>query len=493
MVMAVPAHDQRDFEFAKKYKIPVKIVIQPKDKKLKFENMERAFVDEGILVNSGKFSGMKSREAISKISDYIERKKLGKRTVNYKLRDWLISRQRYWGTPIPIIYCDKCGIVPIPEKDLPVVLPEKVKFGKGNPLETAKSWIKAKCPKCGKFGRRETDTMDTFVNSSWYYLRYTDSQNKKEIFNKKKVNYWTPVDLYIGGAEHACMHLIYIRFYTKFLRDLKLLNIDEPAKKLFNQGMLHGQDGVVMSKSRGNIVLPEEISKKYGIDTARLFLVSVASPDKDVQWSEHGIEGSSRFIKKIIEYFSGISIGKSSRKIESKLNKTIKEVTEDIENLKYNLAIIKIRALFEKLSEQEQIAKKDLEDFLKMLSVFCPHICEELWFDLGNKTFISLEKWPKSDERKIDKKLEKQEQAVEKLAEDINNIIKIIESKGKQVRRAFVYAVPGEVKLYEENLKILNKKVPLQIEIFSVADKQKKDPSNKSRNAKPGKPAIYLE
>jgi len=311
MVMAVPAHDQRDFEFAKKYKIPVKIVIQPKDKKLKSESMERAFVDEGILVNSGKFSGMKSREAISKISDYIERKKLGKRTVNYKLRDWLISRQRYWGTPIPIIYCDKCGIVPIPEKDLPVILPEKVKFGKGNPLETAKSWIKAKCPKCGKFGRRETDTMDTFVNSSWYYLRYVDSQNKKEIFNKKKVNYWTPVDLYIGGAEHACMHLIYIRFYTKFLRDLKLLNIDEPAKKLFNQGMLHGQDGVVMSKSRGNIVLPEEISKKYGIDTARLFLVSVASPDKDVQWSEHGIEGSSRFIKKIIEYFSGISIGKS--------------------------------------------------------------------------------------------------------------------------------------------------------------------------------------
>ena len=493
MVMAVPCHDQRDFEFAKKYKIPIKVVIQPKDKKLKPDEMKNAFVDEGILINSDKFNGMKSKEAIKKISEYIENKKLGKRAVNFKLKDWLVSRQRYWGTPIPIIYCDKCGIVAVKEKDLPVKLPEKVKFGKGNPLETNKNFVNVKCPKCGKTGKRETDTMDTFFDSSWYFLRFIDSKNKKEPFEKKKADYWMPVNQYIGGAEHACMHLIYARFFTKALRDLGFVNIDEPFLSLFNQGMLHGNDGAVMSKSKGNVVLPEEVSKKYGIDTARLFLVSVASPDKDVQWNEHGIEGSSKLVKRIFNYFSGVLIGKSSKIIQSKLNKSVKEVSEDIENLRYNLAVIKLRGLFESFEKEEQVSRKDLESFLKLLSPFCPHIAEELWHNLGNKDFISLAEWPKANESKIDLKLEKQEQAVDKLAGDINNIIKIVESKGKKVKKAFVYAVPGEIKMYEENLETIKKKIPLQIEIFSVSDKEKKDPTNKSKNSKPGKPAIYLE
>jgi leucyl-tRNA synthetase len=398
MVMGVPAHDQRDFEFAKKYNIPTKIVIQNKEKNLKVENMKRAYTDEGILVNSGKFNGLNSREAIEKISDYLEELKIGKRTVQYKLKDWLISRQRYWGTPIPIIYCDKCGVVPIPEKDLPVELPEKVKFGEGNPLTTNEEFVNTKCPKCGGPAKRETDTMDTFVNSSWYFLRYCDSKNDKEIFDEKKVEYWMPIDLYIGGKEHACMHLIYFRFYVKFLRDLGLLTFDEPVIKLFNQGMLHGPDGAVMSKSRGNVVLPETVSEVYGIDTARLFLVSLASPDKDVKWSDKGIKGTLKFINKIFKYFDKVKVGKSSRKVESKLNKIIKEVTEDIENLKYNLAVIKIRELFDSL--EEEVSKDTLEKFLKLLSPFCPHITEELWEKLGNKEFISLAEWPKYDESK---------------------------------------------------------------------------------------------
>jgi len=339
MVMAVPGHDQRDFEFAKKYNLPVKEVIRGGDIK------QRAYVNEGIMINSGKFNGMNSKKAIDEITSFLAKKKLGKKTINFKLRDWLISRQRFWGTPIPVVYCDKCGIVPVSEKDLPVKLPDKIKLGKGNALETAKTWLSVKCPKCGGRGRRETDTLDTFVNSSWYYLRYCDSNNKTKIFDKRKTNYWCPVDMYIGGKEHACMHLIYIRFYTKFLRDLGLLKINEPAVRLFNQGMLHGPDGEKMSKSKGNVVLPETVSKKYGIDTARLFLVSVASPDKDIDWSEKGIQGSLKFVRKVVDYFGRVKFGKSSARVESKVNKGIKEISEDIENLRYNLGVIKLKVV----------------------------------------------------------------------------------------------------------------------------------------------------
>lgn len=488
MVMAVPAHDQRDFEFAKKYKLPIKIVIQPKDKKLEIKKMKEAYVGEGILVNSGQFSGLENVKAIEIISDFIEKNKLGRRKINYKLRDWLISRQRYWGTPIPVVYCEKCGIVPVPENELPVELPEKVKFGKGNPLATNKEFVNTKCPKCNGKAKRETDTMDTFVNSSWYFLRYCDPKNEKEIFDKEKVAYWMPIDLYIGGKEHACMHLIYFRFYTKFLRDLGLLRIDEPAIKLFNQGMVHGPDGHVMSKSRGNVVLPDEISEKYGIDTARLFLVSYASPDKDILWTDKGIEGTFKFLKKVFNYFSTLKPEKTSEKLESKLHKTIKEITSDIEELKYNFAIIKLKNLFEYFSK-EKVDKEAAEIFLKLLSPFCPHIAEELWHKLGNKSFISLESWPKADESKINPQYEKQEQYEKQLIEDIKHIIKITNKKPKKI---FIYCIPKELQLYTSSVEELKKIFDAQIEV-QANNKATYDPQNKANKAKPGKPAIYIE
>lgn len=421
-VMAVPTHDQRDFEFAKKYKLPLKVVIDS-SWGLNIEKMSRAYAEPGTLVNSGDFNGMNNLEAMDAIAEFSEKKGLGKKTTNYKLKDWLISRQRYWGTPIPVIHCDICGVVPVPEEDLPVLLPEKVKFGEGNPLALSKEFVNVECPKCGKAAKRETDTMDTFFDSSWYFLRYCDSENNKLPFEKPKANYWMPVDQYIGGAEHACMHLIYARFFTKALRDLNFVNLDEPFKRLFNQGMLHGSDGYVMSKSRGNVVLPEEISAKYGIDTARFFLVSIASPDKDLAWSDEGIEGSSRFIKKVWYYFDTVKIGKSSKKVESKLNKAIKGVTEDIDGFKYNLAIIKIRELFESL--EQDVSKDTLEKFLKLLHPFCPHISEELWEKIGNKPFISLESWPEFDELKIDLAAETAEAIIDSTVADIRNVLKL--------------------------------------------------------------------
>ncbi|MCS7134424.1 MAG: leucine--tRNA ligase [Candidatus Pacearchaeota archaeon] len=488
IVMCVPAHDQRDFEFAKKYNLPIKIVIQPENKKLNEKEMKEAYTEEGVLVDSGPFTGLQSKEAREKISDFMEEKKIGKRVVQFRLKDWLISRQRYWGTPIPVIHCKNCGIIPVPEKELPVVLPEKVVFGKGNPLETAKEWLKVKCPKCKKEAKRETDTMDTFVNSSWYFLRYCDPKNDKKIFDKEKVKYWMPIDQYIGGAEHACAHLIYFRFYTKFLRDLGLLEIDEPCVKLFNQGMVH-KDGSVMSKSRGNVVLPEEVSKKYGIDAARLFLLSMASPDKDIEWTDKGIEGSYRFLLKVWKYFNKVKIGKSSARLESKYNKTVKEVTNDIENFKYNIAIIKLKELFDSFDEEE--SKEVLEGFLKMFSVFCPHITEELWHKWNN-TFISIEKWPEWKEEKINQQFDEEEKDVEKLIEDINNLVWLLKRKGKTPKKLFVYVLPTD-KFYLEFVEKIKKKTNLETFIFLTNDKNKYDPENKAEKAREKKPAIYLE
>jgi leucyl-tRNA synthetase len=489
MVMAVPAHDQRDFEFAKKYGIPIKAVISPDAKGS--TNIEKAFTEYGFLINSGEFSGMKSKDAIERITERLEAKKLGRKAVQYKFRDWLISRQRYWGTPIPVIYCEKDGIVPVPEKDLPVRLPENVTFGKGNPLTTSKEFLNVKCPICGGNAKRESDTMDTFFDSSWYYLRYCDSKNGKEPFSAAKVGYWTPIDQYIGGAEHANMHLIYARFFTKALRDLGFLKMDEPFTRLFNQGMLHGEDGFVMSKSRGNVVLPEVVSQRYGIDTARLFLVSVASPDKDVQWSENGIEGSFRFVKRVMKYLEEVKIGKSSSKVESKLNMVIKSVTENISKFNYNIAYLELRALFDRL--EPEVGKETLEVFLKLLHPFCPHITEELWERIGNKGLLSLEPWPIADESKIDESFEKQEKDAEKLAEDIANIAKIFESKGRIVTKAYVYVLPNEKVAYQDNLETVRKRVGLEIAVFAVNDKEKYDPQGKAGKAKPGKPGIYLE
>jgi len=428
MVMAVPAHDQRDFEFAKKYKIPIRLVITTKNKK----ELLNAYTGEGKLINSGKFNGLNSEKAKQEITKYLASKKIGKKKVNYRLKDWLISRQRFWGTPIPIIKCEKCGIVPVPEKDLPILLPENIKLTTTEKvLENYKSFVETTCPKCKSNAKRETDTMDTFVNSSWYYLRYTDPKNNKKIFDNKTVDYWCPIDLYIGGKEHACMHLIYIRFYTKFLRDLGLLNFDEPAIKLFNQGMLQGPDGQKMSKSKGNVVLPEEVSKKYGIDTARMFLVSIANPDKDINWSDEGVEGSLRFVNKVVTYFSNIKFGISSKRVQHKVNLAIKEITEDIENLRYNIAVIKIRELFE--SFETEIAKEDAESFIKLLSPFCPHIAEELWSKIGNKNYCSLQSWPIANPKKVNHELDVINDFISNTIRDVNNIKKLVKTKPKKV------------------------------------------------------------
>ncbi len=453
MVMAVPAHDQRDFEFAKKYKIPITVVIQPSAYELNAERMARAYISEGHLINSGEFNGINNNEAIEKISIKLEKMKLGKRTLQYKLRDWLVSRQRYWGTPIPVVYCDKCGIVPVPEKDLPVILPDDIKFGEGNPLKTSKKFAEVKCPKCEGKARREMDTMDTFVNSSWYFLRYCDPKNDKKIFDKKKTDYWAPVDAYIGGAEHACMHLIYFRFYTKFFRDLKLLNYDEPVKLLFNQGMVHGSDGFVMSKSRGNVVDPLVMIDKYGTDTLRFYLVSNAGPDKDFAWNDDSIEGSFKFVNRVMNYFETVKIEKSSKRSESKLNRAIKEITEYINDFKYNLATIKVRELFESLSEEE--SKDTLEKALKLLHPFCPHITEELWEKIGNKPYISLSSWPKYDESKIDLKSEQHEKIAENTKLDIKSIM-ILAKIVKPKKIKLIVSPEWKYALFEMLKKILN-------------------------------------
>jgi len=424
MVMAVPAHDQRDFEFAKKYDIPIKIVIKPLNHDINPKEMSHAYIDDGNLINSDKFTGIFNKDAIEEITKYLEKKKLGKKTIQYKLRDWLISRQRYWGTPIPVIYCEKCGVVPVPEEDLPVKLPKDVKFGEGNPLMSNKEWLNVKCPKCGNPAKRETDTMDTFANSSWYYLRYTDPHNKKEIFNPEKANYWAPIDQYIGGPEHITMHLVYARFYTKFLKNIGLLNFDEPAKKYFTQGIVKGDDGEKMSKSRGNIKEPLEIINLYSADALRFYLISNSSPDKDFEWNEKGIQNVFKFLNKIFNYFKNFKPSEKNTLVESKLNKYIKEITELVEDFKHNLVTIKLRELFD-IIYNKGTDMEGAKSFLKMLSIYCPFMTEELWERLGEKPFISTSDWPIADESKINKNAELGEELIKSVISDIEEIKRI--------------------------------------------------------------------
>jgi leucyl-tRNA synthetase len=487
MIMAVPAHDQRDFEFAKKYNIPIKVVIQPNDVVLNPETMTKAYEGEGILVNSDKFNGLNSSEAREKISEYLESQKLGEREVYYKLRDWLISRQRYWGTPIPIIYCKKCGIVPVPEKDLPVLLPEKVNFkSKGNPLEKVKKFVNTKCPKCGLPAKRETDTLGGFMDSSWYFLRYCDPKNKNKPFDEKKVDYWMPVDQYIGGAEHAVMHLIYARFFVKVLKDLGFVKFDEPFMKLFNQGIVY-KDGAKMSKSKGNVVFQTEISDKYGIDTARLFLMFVASPDKQMEWSDEGVEGAFRIINRFIRLKDKIT-KKTNERQENKINITIKEVTEAIEKFDYPNAIKSILEAINYFSDLG-ISKKNYEILLKLIHPFCPHITEELWHNLGNKTFISLEKWPRPG--KINERLLQLEEIFNKTMEDIRHVISIV---GKKEKLYIYTATDDEFEFLNESKELIKNKLGFkEVFIFKALDENKYDPQNKSSKAKFGKPGIYME
>jgi len=396
-VMAVPAHDQRDFEFAKTHNLPIKVAIKDGNRDVQSQvSDDKAFVDNGTMVNSAQFDGQPSPEGLKNIGDWLVEKGVGEWKVNFKLRDWLISRQRYWGAPIPIIHCAKCGLVPVPEKELPVKLPKDVKFtGKGSsPLGSIKEFVEVKCPKCKAAARRETDTMDTFNCSSWYFLRYCDAQNSKKPFAKEKVNQWMPVDQYIGGIEHAILHLLYSRFFTKFLYDLKLVPTDEPFTNLLTQGMVV-KDGAKMSKSKGNVVDPDEIIKKYGADTARLFILFAAPPEKELDWSDKGVEGCSRFLNRVWRLVTEKAV--SGSQATKKTHQTIKAVTDDIERFSFNTAIARMMELVNELSKTETVDSESIKALLIMLAPYAPHIAEELWHQLGNKESIHLQAWPKHD------------------------------------------------------------------------------------------------
>ncbi|RME52588.1 leucine--tRNA ligase [Candidatus Woesearchaeota archaeon] len=426
-IIAVPAHDQRDFLFAKKYNIPIKVVINPPDFDLDPSKMSRAYTGDGYLVNSAEFNGMHNRDAMEAITEHLKAKKCGGPSTQYKLRDWLVSRQRFWGCPIPMIHCEECGIVPVPEKELPVRLPEDFTFTatEGNPLAHCEAFVNTTCPSCGKPAKRETDTMDTFFDSSWYFLRYCDQHNHTQPFSPKKAAYWMPIDTYIGGKEHATMHLIYFRFFTKFLRDIGFLSIDEPCIRLFNQGMVH-KEGTVMSKSKGNVVTQEEIEKTFGIDTARFFLLFVASPDKDLEWDDKGVAGAHRFLTRIIDLYTRKELtSELPKNQESKLHRTIRDVTTSIESFKFNNALVSIMQFAHYLIEEERVSTVALKHLAKLLAPFTPHLAEELWELLDEQAFISLAPWPAYDESKIDEELESHERTLKTTIADLQNVKKL--------------------------------------------------------------------
>lgn len=427
-IMGVPAHDQRDYEFAKKYNLPIRQVIEP------FEpfDEDKAYDGPGIMVNSGPLSGTRVPEGIEKVIDWLEEKNLGKRSVQYKLRDWLISRQRYWGAPIPIVYCEKCGIVPVPEKDLPVTLPYDVEFlptGQ-SPLSLKEEFKKTTCPRCGGPATREVDTMDTFVDSSWYFLRYVNPDLDDAPFKKEDVDYWLPVDQYVGGVEHAILHLLYSRFITKVLHDLGYLSFDEPFTNLFTQGMIY-KDGAKMSKSKGNVVSPDDMIEKYGADTLRLYILFMGPPEKDAEWSDAGIEGVHRFIKRAWNLIDKIvslndqgssEMGPRERELRRKLHSALLKITQDMEGgFKFNTAISGLMELVNDVSDYLQevpqerwhvsLLKEFAEKFVLMISPFAPHFAEELWHAMGKTTSIMEESWPMYDPEAL--KVEEVEIAVQ--------------------------------------------------------------------------------
>ncbi len=442
-IMSVPAHDQRDFDFAKKYDLPIKVVIVPEEKIVgaglvpaqssgqpQGLPLQAAYEDEGVLVNSGKFSGLESRAARDEIAKYLADEGLGSRVVNYKLRDWGISRQRYWGTPIPVVYCDRCGIVAVPEKDLPVILPEDVRFtGKGgSPLLESPSFLNTPCPSCGGKARRETDTMDTFVDSSWYFIRYCFAREDPGLDSKLKsmspeLGYWMPVDQYIGGVEHAVLHLLYSRFYTRVIRDLGIIGQSEPFTNLLTQGMVI-KDGAKMSKSKGNVVDPDYLIERYGSDTSRLFSLFAAPPERDLDWSDKGVEGAYRFLTRVwnivyknLDALKGRAANSSGtgdvsglpeegRSLVRKTHQTIRKVTADIEKeYHFNTAISALMELVNEMTGFEprdkqgwEVLRAAVENTLLLLAPFTPHMAEELWEAIGNEPFISQKGWPSWDE-----------------------------------------------------------------------------------------------
>lgn len=447
-VMGVPAHDQRDFEFAMKYAIPLKLVIQNEERSLKVEELKEAYVEPGVMVNSGPFDGTPNLEGISKVATYADEQGFGEKTVNYRLRDWLISRQRAWGAPIPVLYCDHCGTVPVPEEQLPVRIPDDLDFtGEGgSPLARHEGFTNAACPQCGGHARRETDTMDTFVDSSWYYLRYTDANNDQAAWSPEDANYWMPVDQYVGGIEHAVLHLLYSRFFTKVLRDMGYIKADEPFAALLTQGMVI-KDGAKMSKSKGNVVSPEEMIARYGADACRLFIMFAAPPDRDLDWSDAGIEGSYRFINRFYRMVTGAipawqharsllavkpgnvagmmgaiaeeelaeAIAKAApdlsaeeKEIRRIIHSTVKRVTADLhDRFAFNTAISGLmemtNAVYDyrsKVAEEKQnalVLAEAVQKAVLIIAPFCPHLADELWSRLGYPTSIHTADWPSFD------------------------------------------------------------------------------------------------
>ncbi|MHA1146901.1 MAG: leucine--tRNA ligase [Promethearchaeota archaeon] len=469
-VMAVPAHDQRDFEMARAYDIPIKVVIQPHDYELNAEKMTRAYEADGILSNSDEFNGMENRSAIDAITEKLENIDMGYATINYKLRDWGISRQRYWGCPIPIIICEDCGDVAVPYKDLPVLLPEDVKFDSGgNPLETSDSFIHVKCPKCNKNAKRVTDTMDTFVDSSWYFWAFTSKDHEKEPYTKKEVNYWGNVDQYIGGIEHAVMHLIYARFWTKVTRDLGLHKHDEPFQRLLTQGMINKAHpfcekcnaflmkadleemkckkcgntdlilkSVKMSKSYGNTIDPTEIIDSYGADAARFFILFGASPESGLEWSDEGVGFANRFINNTFQLLAeppeNIRQEKTIRDmlIQYNLHKTIKKTSESLEKIAIRDAVNQIIQFTSELAKYKQEGVKEevfnecKEKITLLLHPIAPHMTEEIWEKMKNKGYLSLASWPDYDESFLTEENHFKWKMMNNIFESINNIKSII-------------------------------------------------------------------
>jgi leucyl-tRNA synthetase len=421
-IMAVPAHDQRDFEFARKYGLTVRVVIQPEGQRLDGNTMEAAYDGPGKLVNSGPFDGLDSEEAIRKMTAHAESKGFGKGSVTYRLKDWLISRQRYWGTPIPVVYCEKDGVVGVPEKDLPVALPPDAPFtGEGgNPLEKVPGFVQARCPRCGGPARRETDTMDTFVDSSWYFYRYISPKKTDGPFDEKAVRYWFPIDLYVGGIEHAILHLIYSRFWTKVMRDLGLVPFDEPVTRLFPQGMVH-KDGEVMSKSKGNTVAPDDVIREYGADTLRLYILSVAPPELHMEWSTENIAGSHRLVQRVWRFVDRYAdalarepravvpaeLPEPARALHRKVHQTILKVTEEIEErFHLNNAVAAFHELTNEMGRLEAevasgagrpVWREALETLVLLMNPYTPHVAEEMWLRLGHAEGLVGRAWPTAD------------------------------------------------------------------------------------------------
>ncbi|ADQ15126.1 leucine--tRNA ligase [Halanaerobium hydrogeniformans] len=430
-IMAVPAHDQRDFDFAKKYDIPIKAVIQPEDEEEKFKGseMEEAYADDGYLINSDKYNGLSVDEAFNKMAEDFSKAGFAKLETNYRLRDWLISRQRYWGAPIPIVYCDDCGAVAVPEEDLPVELPHDVEFSPSgeSPLKKVDEFVNTTCPQCGGAAKRETDTMDTFVDSSWYFLRYTDANNEHKAFSKAKADKWFPVDQYIGGIEHAILHLLYSRFFTKVVHDMGMAEAVEPFTNWLAQGMVL-KDGAKMSKSKGNVVDPKDILEEYGADTARLFILFASPPEKDLEWSNKGVEGANRFLNRVWRYITenieiirsgegeviADELDKEAKKLYRIMHSSIKKVSEDIgERLNFNTAISAIMELtnevYSYLNDRDNaeinssLLRAAAENTLLLLAPFAPFLSEELWEKIGYEESIHKGSWPEYNEAALEK------------------------------------------------------------------------------------------